>query len=226
MLPCRSIGFRFKSTSQKKLISVWRSLYRFTLYSAISIKWVLALSGWGPPHRAGTIIRRFGTRIRIYVLCWLDMISDCTSARVENYTRRARHTVHMSIAHGHLTCATHLRLHGLCTPYWTRCEKKQKSSVITFARTGQFFLLHKKWNNYWHPYLIRRRTNETWATWEYISVIDSRVSQEGYKLHSLVQSFKFIRLMVWKRKEGEIGNDWAKKRVDWTGEWKWLRRWL
>ena len=46
-----------------------------------------------------------GLKMRIYVRCWLHVISDYTSAQDENNTRRARHKqyTHTGIAYAHLT---------------------------------------------------------------------------------------------------------------------------
>ena len=79
-----------------------------------------------------------GLKMRVYVICRLAVVSDCTGARVENETRPSRHKQY---THGQRICPSHRTtlpwLHGLCTPCRARCEKQQISHAITWDRILQ-----------------------------------------------------------------------------------------
>ena len=91
-------------------------------------------------------------KIRVYVLCWLAVVSDCIGTLVKNDTRPARHKQY---THGHRICLPHrttlLWLHGLCMPCRARCEKQQKITWLLGLKYAKFSL-HEKWNNCQHPY--------------------------------------------------------------------------
>ena len=57
---------------------------------------------------AGVLHIELGLKMRVYVLRWLAVISDCTGALVENDTRPARHKQHM---HGHRIYPSHHTTH-------------------------------------------------------------------------------------------------------------------
>ena len=97
---------------------------------------VRSLSGFSQPipqneYRlsvVGVFHIELGLKIRVYVLRWLSVVSDCTGARVENDTRHARNKQY---TYGHCICPPHhttlLWLHGICTQWRARCEKQHKS---------------------------------------------------------------------------------------------------
>ena len=83
-----------------------RLLVRIPPTAKLKLSVVRSLPGLTQPIRwndyrlsvAGVLHIEFGLKIRIYVLRWLAMVSDCIGARVKNDTRPARHKQY---THGH-----------------------------------------------------------------------------------------------------------------------------
>ena len=95
---------------------------------------------------AGVIHIELGLKTRMYVLHWLAVVVLGLNTISDKLDTNSTHT---GIAYSHLTCTTHLWLHGLCTAH---CEKQQKSQC-PFGLEHAKFSFHKKWNNCVHPYL-------------------------------------------------------------------------
>ena len=101
------------------------------------------------------------------ILCVLDTISS-----------------YSGFAYAHLTCITHMLLHGLCTSCRTLREKQQKCTDDYFAKIRQVFTPREV--EYLPASLpdCQRRTNKTWATGgEHTPELDLRVWRAGYKMY-------------------------------------------
>ena len=62
-------------------------------------------------------------------------------------------STNMSIAYAHLTCTTHLWVHGLCMPCRACCEKQEKLLWLLELEYAKFSV-QEKWNYCLHAYLI------------------------------------------------------------------------
>ena len=132
----------FESQTRQKLMCCELTLQ---VYSAHSVKLVLAVYSWG-------LHRKVGLKILGFVLIWLAVISDCTDARIENDTRHARQTVHTQISYMVTSPPSHT---GDCMSY-----VRHVGHTATINKNHQWLLgleyakfsIHEKWNNCPHAY--------------------------------------------------------------------------
>ena len=144
---------------------------------------------------AGVHNIELGLKIRVYVLRWLTVVSDCIGALVENDTRPARHKqyTHRGIAYAHLTAPHSCDYMGYIRHVghaaWSR-----KGHLWLLELEYAKFSLYEKWNNCPHPlpdcHRLMDWTPSTAGEYTLAVTIEFHGRDISYKIHSLIHTYK------------------------------------
>ena len=125
-----------------------------------------------------------GVKVRFYILRWLAVISDCTSARVENDIRRDRyklytlgHRIIMPTSPAQHTCDY---LDNVCRVGHEATSNTNHQWLLRLENAQ--LALQEKWNNWPHPYLLAsaERTKHERTTENYTRRLDHRDLRAEY----------------------------------------------